>query len=186
MAKSAFPLFHAAFPPSSKRVTYDSSRHEALSTRVPPAVAAEWRNFGFGAYGGGLLWIPVPDEPFLNPDDWTALDGTGIEILRTAFADVCVWQKEDFIWLNVHSGKSFSFGSSAEILFDSSMIEKHFRKGALRESLFDVARQRHGDLGHDECFGFAPLPALGGAIAEEYIIKAKMREYVAMAAQAIG
>jgi hypothetical protein len=186
MTNSAFQLFHKEFPPTGERVPYNPAQHDALAAKVPAALAAEWQNFGFGAYGAGLLWTPVPDEPFLNPDDWAALDGTGIEVLRTAFADVCLWQNEDFLWLNVHSGKSFSFSPIAEILFDSALIEKHFRKSILLERLFQGACKRFGDLGSEECFGFAPLPALGGAIEEEYIIKTQMREYVAMAAQVLG
>jgi hypothetical protein len=186
MTNTTFPLFHAAFPPGGERVPYNPSRHDALAAKVPASIASEWRSFGFGAYGEGLLWTPMPDESFLNPDDWPALDGTGIEVLRTAFADVCLWQGGRFLKLNPHSGKSFSYNTSAEVLFDSVMIEKHFRKSVLLEDLFHKARKRLGDLSSDECFGFAPLPALGGAIAEEYIIKAKMREYIAMAAQVLG
>lgn len=185
MTKTTFPLFHKEFPPSGERVSYSPVRHDALAAKVPAALAAEWRSFGFGTYGAGLLWTPVPDEPFLNADDWAVLDGTGIEVLRTAFADVCLWQGEHFLWLSVHSGKSFSFHPSVEIMFDSAMIEKHFRKSVLLERLFRIARKRLGDLSSDECFGFAPLPALGGAISEEYIIKTKMREYVAIAAQVL-
>lgn len=185
MAKTAFPLFHAEFPPAEERVPFDPLRDDGTLAKVPSALADEWRNFGFGAYGTCLLWTPVPDEPFLNPDDWPALDGTGVEVLRTAFADVLLWQNQRFLQVSVHSGKSFSYNTSAEVLFDSAMIEKHFRKSVLLEPLFHRARKRLGDLSSDECFGFAPLPALGGAVAEEYIIKTKMREYVAMAAQVL-
>ena len=185
MANTVFPLFHAEFPPAEERVPYDTSRHDALAAKVPAALAAEWRSFGFGAYGAGLLWTPVPDEPFLDPDDWPDVDGTGVEVLRTAFADVLLWQGERFLLVSVHSGKSFSYDTSAEVLFDSVMIEKHFRKSVLLESLFRRGRKRLGGLNSDECFGFAPLPALGGAIAEEYIIKTRMREYLQMAAQVL-
>lgn len=186
MTDTAFPLFHATFPPSTERIPFDPQRHEFLAGNVPLPLAQEWRKFGFGAYGGGLLWTPVPDEPFLDPQEWSALDGTGIEVLRTAFADVCVWQGGNFIWLNVHSGKCVPFYPSAELVFDSALIEKNFRKTVLLERLFRLACKRLGALGPEECFGFAPLPALGGAIAEEYLIKARMREYVSLAAQAAG
>ena len=152
---------------------------------MPDEVAAEWRNFGFGAYGGGLLWTPVPDEPLLDPDDWAALDGTGVEVLRTAFADVCVWLGAGFLWVNTLSGQTASYPPSADILFDAVVTEKHFRKSVLLEKLFISASRRLGDLGRDECFGFAPLPALGGAVAEEYVVKVRMRDYLAMVAQVL-
>ena len=151
---------------------------------MPAALAAEWRTFGFGGSGLGILWTPRPDEPFLDPEDWPGLDGTGIEVLRSAFADVCVWQGGRFLWLSVHSGKIATFSPNAEVVFDA-MTDKHFRKTVLLERLFAVARKRYGDLGPEDCFGFAPLPALGGAIAEQYLIKTRMREYVATAAQVL-
>lgn len=183
MKNTPFPLFQAAFPPAETRVAFDAAQHETWADKVPPALAAEWRSTGFGAYGGGLLWTPVPDKPILNPDDWDVLDGTGVEVLRTAFASVCLWQGGQFLWLNVHTGKVTPFYPSAEILFDAVVPEQHFRKQVLLESLYQQARVRHGALGPDECFGFAPLPGFGGATSEEYLIKTTMRGYVAMLAQ---
>lgn len=186
MADSLFDKFHATFPPGTERVPFDPKLHGAAAARVPADLAAEWRKFGFGAYGSGIIWACDPAAaPFLDPEDWPALDGTGIEVLRTAFADVCLWQKEQFIQVSVHSGKVFEFGSNAELLF-GSMTRENSRKTYLLERIFKIAQQRLGQLSADECYGFAPLPALGGAIAEEYLIKSPMREYVAMAAQAVG
>jgi hypothetical protein len=149
-------------------------------------VAAEWRSSGFGAYGSGLLWTVVPDAPYLSPENWPALDGTGIEVLRTAFADVCLWQNGRFLWQSVYTGKATPMSSDAEILFEAGVTDKHFRKIVLFEPLFRRALKRLGPLSSEECFGFAPLPALGGAIAEEYLIKSRMREYVTIAANFLG
>lgn len=179
-----FRSFHAAFPPDEDRVPYDGSKHDALAAKVPDAVAAEWREFGFGGYGHGILWTPPPDEPFLDPDDWNGLDGTGIEVLRTAFADVCLWQGGRFLWLSVHSGKINTFSANPEVVF-LSLTKLDFQKAVLLERMLGIARKRLGDLGAAECYGFAPLPALGGAIAEQHLIKVRMREYVATAAQVL-
>lgn len=185
MLDTPFASFHAAFPPSEERVPFDPARHETLAARVPELLAEEWRAFGFGAYGSGLLWTPVPDEHVFDPDDWPSLNGTGIEVLRTAFADLVIWQGGAFHWLRVHSGKVEAFPSDPDVFFHV-ITEKHFRKSVLLERIFRIANKRLGALAADECFGFAPLPALGGAIAEEHLIKSKMREYVAMAAQVLG
>lgn len=164
---------------------FEAAQHESWAAKVPSALAAEWRNTGFGAYGGGVLWTPVPDQPFLNPNDWGVLDGTGVEVLRTAFASVCVWQGGQFLWLNVHTGNVTPFYPSAEILFDAVLPEKNFRKQVLLTSLYQHACSRYGKLEPDECFGFAPLPNFGGATSEEYLIKTPMRGYVAMLAQVL-
>src|SRR4051794_1616999 len=116
MTNGVFPLFHSAFPPTRERDAYDPARHDTLAARVPALVAAEWRSSGFGAYGSGLLWTVVPDAPYLSPENWPALDGTGIEVLRTAFADVCLWQNGRFLWQSVYTGKATPMSSDAEIL----------------------------------------------------------------------
>src|SRR5262245_55305287 len=113
---TAFRSFHAAFPPDKERAPYDAARFDALAAQVPPAVAAEWRTFGFGGYGNGLLWTPRPDEAFFDPDDWPGLEDSAIEVVRTAFADVCVWQGGRFHWLSVHSGKMQAFSANPEIM----------------------------------------------------------------------
>jgi hypothetical protein len=183
--ESPFPLFHEAYPPSGEREAYDASRHDAVAAKVPAELQTEWRKFGFGGYGDGLLWTVAPDKPVLDYEDWPGLDGTGIEVVRTAFASVCLWQGGRFLWLNVHSGKITTFNPRADVMFDSSLIEKNFRNSVLLYPLFHAARQRFGDIGPDECFGFAPLPALGGAIDKEFLIKTSMREYVALAGQVL-
>ncbi len=180
-----FMLFRAAYPPSGARTAFDATRHDTFAARVPASLAAEWRRAGFGAYGGGLVWLPAPDEPVLDPHDWDALDGTGIEVLRTAFGSVCVWQGGSFRFLNIHTGHVVVFPPSAELLFGGVLTEKHFRERVLQEPLFERGCRRHGPPGANECFGFAPLPALGGASTEAYLIKTELRSYAAMAAAVI-
>lgn len=185
MTATIFRSFHAAFPPSGPRVPYDAERHSAFAERVPPKLVDEWKSCGFGPYGGGLLWTPPPDEPFLDAAEWRALDGTGIEVLRSAFANVCLWQGGAFRWVNVHTGSFADYGSNVEVVLDAT-TEKSYRKLAFLEPMFRKARKRLGDLAADECFGFAPLPSLGGAMEDEYVVKVKMREYLALLAQTLS
>lgn len=186
MAKSEFPQFHETFPVSGPRVAYDEAKHGGYAAKVPAQIANEWRRFGFGAYGDGLIWTTPPDTPLLDHKDWPGIDGSGVEVLRSAFASVCVWQEEKFVWLNVHTGKLAKLVGDAEILFEASLIHRNFRKDVLMEPLFGKLRKRLGDLGADECYGFAPLPALGGDSSEKSAIKTPIREYIAMASQVLG
>lgn len=183
MVDSPLPGFHAAYAPDAPRIPFDPVAHADAARRVPAPLLAEWNAVGFGGYGGGLLWTPDPARPCFNPDDWAALDGSGIEILRTAFADLFVWQGGQVLWLNVLNGNAVALTPSIELLFESALLSKSFRADTLQERLFKTARKQHGSLAPDECYGFAPLPALGGAMTAKYVVKVKLREYVALAAQ---
>jgi hypothetical protein len=176
-----FAQMHAAYPPDGKREAYDPKRFDKFADKVPAQLAEEWRSTGFGSYGGGLVWLVPPDTPILNRRDWDFLDGTGVDVLRTAFGNVCVWQGNQFIWLNEHTGKLGRFPANPRILLNFTLTGSGFRENVLMESLFLKARSTLGDIGPDDCFGFAPLPALGGAIEEQYLIKTNLREYVALA-----
>lgn len=185
MSATAFESFHEAFPPDSNREPYDAKRFSAFADKVPGELVSEWRQVGFGGFGNGFLWMPPPDEPLLDQSDWPSLDGSGIEIMRSAFGDVCLWQGDQFCWLSLYSGKLHAFSNDTEVFFHGR-ARKNFRETVLLERIFNIARDRLGDLNKDECYGFAPLPTLGGAIAEKYLIKTRMREYVAMVAQTVS
>lgn len=184
MKKTIFPLFHQTYQLSGKHVPFDTKRHGDLSNKVPSALLTEWQNYGFGGFSDGLIWTSIPNKPILNVDDWTGMDKSGIEVLRTAFADVCLWQNGQFIWLNPYSGNFTELTSDVDILFESTLTRKSFRDGILLEPLFKEAIKKYGELTSEDCFGFAPLPSFGGAISKEYLVKVKMREYLSLLAKA--
>lgn len=70
-----------------------------------------------------------------------------------------------------------------EDLFDSGFVSKEYRKNVLWESLHKKAIKKLGLLTEDECYGFAPLPALGGDYKAEYLIKTNIREYLSLLSQ---
>jgi hypothetical protein len=178
---NSFAQMHAAYPPDGKREVYDPKRFGKFANKVPAQLADEWRSMGFGSYGRGLLWLLPPDKPVLDRRDWDFLDGTGVNVLRTAFGNVCVWQGDEFLWLNEHTGKLGRFPANPTILLNFTLTGAGFRENVLMEPLFLKAQSMLGDIGPDECYGFAPLPALGGAIEEPYLVKTDLREYVALA-----
>ncbi len=162
---------------------FEPGAHAAAATRVPALLAEEWRCCGFGAHKDGLLWTLPPDDPVLDPADWPELDPDCVQVLRSAFGNVWVWQRGEFAVLLVHAGQLTPFTADPDILFESSLVEEHFRKYVLMEPLFKKARKKLGPIAADECYGFAPTPALGGDMSAEYLVKVKIREYLAMLAQ---
>lgn len=183
MSDTRLDIFQKHYPPTGPRVAYDPDRHDAFAREVSDGLAHEWRTFGFGAYADGLLWTPEPDRPVLDHEEWPGLDGSGIDVLRTAFGSVFVWQKGGLLYLNVHSRRIVEMGPDIDAALNFGIIDMYFRKDALLAPIFKKAVKRLGAIGPDECFGFAPLPALGGDYDEKYVVKTDLRSYVAMAAQ---
>ena len=63
--------------------------------------------------------------------------------------------------------------------------------GVFNDRFLELARYREavqalGPLRFDECFGYAPLPGLGGSRRAEHLRKYKLREHIAFIAQAVG
>jgi len=185
MSDSKLGIFQKHYPPSGERVAYDADRHDAFASQVSPALVHEWRTFGFGAYGDGLLWMPEPDRPVLDHDAWQGLGDGAIDILRTAFACVFVWREGAVLFVDIHSGAVTNLGEDIDAVLNFGIIDKYFRKDALLEAVYRKAVKRLGRIGPDECFGFAPLPALGGDYDEKYVVKTDLRSYAAMAAQTL-
>ena len=183
MAITFFPAFHKMYPPDKPRTLFEIHKHQKYAKTVPTSLYNEWTNFGFGSYGNGLIWTVEPNENILNVDDWEILDGTCIEILRTAFGNICIFQNGYFLWLNPYTKNVTKFPIHIETLFETSLNNKYFKKNILWDTLFKQANKKLGILEADECYGFAPLPMLGGATKKEYLIKIKMRAYLEIISQ---
>jgi hypothetical protein len=179
-----FRNFHRAYPPDEGHEPYDPARHDAFADRVPIEILNEWRKFGFGSYGNGIIWTVSPDEQFLNPDDWHDLDGTGIEVLRTALGDVGICQGGKFIWISILTGQTIVTSTKILLIFRLLATPRR-RKRMLFDRFFSITRKRLGPLTKDECYGYVKLPALGGAVKEKYLIKTPLREYASMSAAAL-
>ena len=184
MNKNPFYLFHESYLPNKEFIPFDIIKHEKYISKAPEDLLTEWKEFGFRGYNNGLIWTCDPNESILSYEDWPPLDGSGFEIMRTAFGDVCTLQNNEFLWLNIYSGRTTNFDPDPDIHFNYTLINKDFRTDFLMEKLFKTALKKLGPLSVDECYGFAPIPALGGAMKKEYLIKVKMREYISILSQA--
>lgn len=185
MKTSLLDEFHSHFPPSGKRIAYEPGRHAVYAERVSEALAHEWLVYGYGAYSDGLLRTPEPDSPLLDPEEWSFLDGSGIEILVTAFAGVLVWQGGELFFVDPHAEVVASMGDDIDAILEFGIVDRNFRKNVLMEPIFAKVVKKLGALDADECYGFAPLPALGGSLDVEHVIKTELRSYLSMAAQSI-
>jgi hypothetical protein len=150
---------------------------------VPEQLLAEWHDWGFCSYGGGLLWLVDPDSLSDVTELWFEEQPAPPCIARTAFGDLLVWDKsEGAIYVDVVYDNKHELGSDFDRLGDIFSAEE-FRQDLLRKALFEEARHRLGALGRDEVYAFEPAPALGGPGTIETVHKAKFREYLALMAQ---
>ena len=179
-----FPQFHETYEVGDRRRPYDGRRHAPYASLVPELLVREWRAHGFGEHAEGAIWTLSPDASYLDPAEW-GLHRSAIPILRTAFASHLFWCDEAFVWLNPFTGKATQLGSDPELQFEYTFVDPLFMKDMLRTALFRTARRRLGPLDEDECYGFAPLPALGGAVSAKYLMKTDMREYLSLSASVL-
>ena len=176
--------YHNAFKANKDFKPFDPKIHNKYQSQIPAGLFKEWQEYGFRGYHEGFIWTCDPEDKIIDPLEWKGVEKDGIEILRSAFGDVCIFQNNKFEWLNIYTGKFSSFNANLNIHFNFTLIRESFREEFLLEKLFKVAVEDLGLLAWDECYGFAPLPILGGAMTKNYLIKVKVKEYLSLVAQA--
>lgn len=171
-----FEELHINLPPDKERQPYDPARHDSFAQRVPPSLAHEWREFGFGSYGKGLLWSIAPDEPLLDTDDWKSFGGKGVEVFRIAFGDVLLWLGGCLTWVDPIENKVTFF--SDDIVGALGIFSRpDFRKYMMNERYLRPARKSRGALNKDQCycFGWPPVPGIKPEVKD--MLKVSMRDY---------
>ncbi|WP_347219113.1 T6SS immunity protein Tdi1 domain-containing protein, partial [Chryseobacterium sp.] len=89
-----------------------------------------------------------------------------LDILYNQY-EILVVEDFDFFW-NV-------------LLKDKGFLNKFFDYQIFNESI-----EKYSPLAEGECYGFVPLPALGGAKDVKYAEKVKLQEYLSICSQAFG
>lgn len=104
----------------------------------------------------------------------------------TALGEILTWEQDKYICrLSFPEDRSDVLASGAQFFFDDlrdqEYAEKCFRIGLYRDAVREL-----GQLDEDECFGFVPLPALGGPMDLAHLQKVKYKEYLHIAIQSCG
>lgn len=159
---------------------------EKYASTLPPELLNVWRDYGFGTLLDGCLKIINPDEYQDLLHDTYTLSDSAIPVFATAFAGLLTWEKGRYLrFINYQSGTfegvcaglNFFWGDLADGVFNDRFLEL----GRYREAV-----QALGPLRFDECFGYVPLPGLGGSRRAEHLRKYKLREHIAFIVQAVG
>jgi len=154
---------------------------------VPPALIEFWLHYGFGGYAKGLVWVVNPAGVEDALAEWLpARNKTAVPVVRTSFGNIIYWQASAFTFLDVHYDKAFSAGGDVEILFDGYLIDPKSRKSVLQEPKFKQALKALGELDSSEMYSFKLPLVMGGADDLKNLAKVKMREQLAVLAEAHG
>lgn len=182
---TSFEKFTKIYNPGTECRPAPTIALEKYSALLPSELLEHWRNFGWCAYGDGLIWIIDPDDLADVLDDWLGPGHGAIPFCRTAFADVFVWHQESVKSLAVQFGKFDEVMQSIAVFFDGPLCSDWYVNDMLQRKLFRQALKRLGPLQYDQCYAFEPVLALGGTGEVDTTRKVKLREYLGILSQIV-
>jgi hypothetical protein len=180
---SHFQEFERQFGPATNCERVDDGTITKYAESLPNALLEHWRDAGWCAYGGGLLWVTNPAE-FEDPiEEWVeASDNKPVVFLRTAFAHLYFWQDGYVHSLDVLRGGLSQVTKDVARIFDL-LCNPQMQEKILRRTLFEEAKKRLGPPDRHECYAFEPALALGGPGTVETINRVSIREHLSILAQ---
>lgn len=148
------------------------------SGSVPNELVTIWREYGMGTLLGGYLKL-------INPDDFQDILEEGyfrsevsIPIFATSMGDIITWEDNRYVRkLNYRMGTFEGIAAGFEFFLDD-LASDYFKEKYFDLVQYQEAVERFGEPTYDECFGYIPLLALGGAEKVENLQKVKLREHI--------
>lgn len=155
------------------------------SEYLPEELISVWNKYGFGSFLNGYLKV-------INPEDYKDIlersysdAKTSIPVFVTAFGDIITWEKNKYLNIvYMRYGRSEVMLDGIEFFFSLLGDEpKEFNDDFFSIGQYKKAVKAYGTLSYDECFGYAPLLALGGAETVKNIKTVKIKEYLELIIQ---
>ena len=161
---------------------------------LPDQLLEYWSEHGWCGYGDGIFWMVNPQEYNGVVASW--LEGTALEtidnyhvIARSAFGDLYLWGEKTGASLKITSvlsryrvHNSIYVGDKMNKGVKAFMASKRVDTNDYGD-LFKPARQKLGQLGPDEMYGFTPAIMLGGPDNLEHLAKVKIVEHLMLLSQ---
>ena len=144
---------------------------------LPKELIKLWEDYGFGAYGDGIIKVVDPREYMHSLYSWLGQENLSrLPIIVTAFGDIFYYRKlanneNDVSLLNIHYRRTEACGASYQDFFERYILDKGVIKKVLRADLYQQAVKKLGRLGDKEIFFFTPALVLGGGENIAYIEK---------------
>lgn len=154
--------------------------------KLPQEIIYIWKNYGFGAFYKGYLKI-------INPNEYKELivksyfqGDFSIPIFVTAFGDVIIWEKNQYISIiKYRYGENDVISAGFDFFFEDLQAGE-FDKDHFTINKYNEAIGKYGKLEYDECFGYTPILAMGGKESVDNLKKVKIREHIALISNFIG
>ncbi len=159
------------------------AKYEGL---LPEEMLVVWREYGFGTILDGYLKIINPDEyrDVLEMAYFAA--DIAIPIFVTAFGDVIVLEKGDYIYSIRFKNGTFEIIPGGFEFFWEDMENEYIKEIYGMLGKYKAAVKRLGELAFDECFGYTPLLGLGGKEKVENLEKVKTKVHIELITQMMG
>lgn len=154
--------------------------------KVPAELLEIWKDYGFGTFMNGYLKVINPDEYIELLQESYFRSDIAIPVMATAFGDIITWEKQQFVAIVEYRYSRNDIMIKRFDLFLRLLKDNSFKNRFFSLAAYDEAVSQYGHLGYNECFGYVPLLALGGAEKVENIKKVKLREHIAIIVDMAG
>jgi hypothetical protein len=158
--------------------------------QLPPEVLEVWQQYGFGSFCAGYLKV-------VNPEDFAELladtyqltsspvPPPALVLFATGMGDLLIWEDGYLSIIDYRHGTTEILSKGTDFFF-GDLVESNMLAEDLQWEPYPAARERLGEPAYDECFGYVPLLALGGAETVDQLEKMKLREHIYLISQVIG
>lgn len=170
-----------------KHSDVDESLISIYSEHLPEELISVWKKYGFVCFLNGYIKV-------INPQDYNDILArsysdaeVSIPIFVTAFGDIITWEKNKYLNIvYMRYGRSDVMLDGMEFFFSLLGDEpEEFNDDFFCIEQYKKAVETYGELRYDECFGYVPLLALGGAETNNNIKIVKIKEYLELITQVI-
>lgn len=159
---------------------------EKYGNQVPIELQRIWEEHGLGIFAEGYLKVVNPDD-YLTIIQSTYFRGDkSIPIFTTAFGDVIIYTQNGFVDIVYYRNNDFEVVGKKISHFLNFIKDEDFQNDYFDIPLYQEAVKKYGDLTYQQCFGFTPLIALGGAKNVDNLEKVSILEHLSILTQLIG
>ncbi|WP_024480405.1 T6SS immunity protein Tdi1 domain-containing protein [Cellulophaga baltica] len=184
-----FKVFFAKYP----NFKIEQKVHEKLISdfkgKLPDELLKFWAEFGFGVYMDEFLKIINPNEyqdslneSYINPNN------TEIVFAITAFGDYLVWTGDAIRLIKFRYGSYNIIENDDDMtwFFDMDLADDAYASDIFKIQIYKETFSLLGSLAFDECYGYVPILAAGGAEKVENVEKVKIIEHLSIITQFTG